>query len=167
MMRFAESSQSAPTNESPWPADAARTVRALMEQGSPVTFQAGGRSMHPVIRDGDTVRVRPAGPDDFRRGAVMLFAVRERLILHRLLRQESRSGMCVMAGDARLGSEEILPASDIHGVAEWVRRGERLIRLDTFRARQWGLMRRRIRTLRAYAGSVLRRRGRPPSEDNA
>ncbi len=136
--------------------DPGRIIRALMSQNTPVCFQAGGPSMHPVIRDGELVRVRPVRPRDFRPGAVLLYTTAGRLVLHRLVGCRKGEAVCFLAADAAVRGVERVSAADILGVAEWVRRGDREIRLNARRARWYGWGRFVLRPLRAAAGGLWR-----------
>ena len=39
--------------------DAKTIIEQLLERRTPATFRAGGPSMNPTIRDGESVRIRP------------------------------------------------------------------------------------------------------------
>jgi len=53
--------------------DLAGLMRAVLEKGKAFRFEARGASMHPVIRDGDIVTVRPLGGGGTRTGDVVAF----------------------------------------------------------------------------------------------
>ena len=67
--------------------DAKTIIEQLLERRTPATFRAGGPSMNPTIRDGESVRIRPLRAGDPLPGAVALYRKHDRLILHRLLRR--------------------------------------------------------------------------------
>ena len=53
--------------------DLAGLMRAVLEKGRAFRFEARGASMHPVIRDGDIVTVRPLAGGGTRTGDVVAF----------------------------------------------------------------------------------------------
>lgn len=128
--------------------DAQEIIAGLLSRRTPVSFRAGGPSMNPAIRDGETVHVRPLQAGDPRPGAVVLHRKTARLVLHRLVRRDPRTGACFIAADAALAGGDQVPAADILGVAEWVRRGERIRRLDGPASRMAGRIRHALRPLR-------------------
>ena len=123
-------------------------VETLLQQHTPVTFQAQGVSMTPTIHDGDLVHVRPAAGPDLRRGSVILYRNFGRLILHRLVACDPRAARILATGDAALAGGDWIPAGDILGVAESVRHNGRNRRLDTALARLAGRLRHALRPLR-------------------
>ena len=57
----------------------------LLRQGQSVRFQAPGRSMHPTIKEGETIRVEPIAPFDIKRGDILLYIVGRKVIAHRVV----------------------------------------------------------------------------------
>lgn len=123
-------------------------VENLLRQRTPVVFQAGGPSMNPTIRDGDSVRIRPLEPGDPRGGAILLFRKNDRLVLHRAVRRDRRTGHVYAVADAATEGGEWVAPVDLLGAAEWRRRGERLRRLDGATSRMAGWLRHALRPLR-------------------
>ncbi len=126
-------------------------VSALLAQHTAVTFAPRGPSMTPLIRDGDCVEVRPATTDDIRAGQILLYRCHNRLILHRLIRRDRRTGNYLLAADAALSGLDRIDGMDILGVATTVTRAGRTRRLDVTRARLAGLMRYHVRPIRRLA----------------
>jgi len=58
----------------------------LLRQGKSVRFRAPGRSMHPTIKEGETIRVEPIAPFDIKRGDILLYIVGRKVIAHRVVR---------------------------------------------------------------------------------
>ena len=56
----------------------------LLRQGQSVRFRAPGRSMHPTIKEGETIRVEPIAPFDIKRGDILLYIVGRKVIAHRV-----------------------------------------------------------------------------------
>jgi len=64
----------------------------LLGRGYEVRFRAPGQSMHPVIRKGEPVIVRPVAPSAVRRGDIVLYRWREGVIAHRVAIIEKAPG---------------------------------------------------------------------------
>ncbi len=122
-------------------------IAALLQQRTSVVFRAGGPSMNPAIRDGDTVSIRPPA-DTPPPGSVVLCQLHGRLVLHRRVRGGKRTGRYYTVGDAAVEGGEWIAPEALLGVAEWVRHAGIARRLDTRRARWAGLLRYALRPLR-------------------
>lgn len=132
-------------------------VAALLLQRTPISFKAFGPSMHPTIRDGETVVVQPLPSSAIRCGTVILYQIHGRLTLHRYVFNAKRTNGVFAVGDASVKGGDWVPTADILGVAACVRRDGRVRRLDTRRARWTGLIRYALRPLRRMAVAVHRR----------
>ena len=128
--------------------EAKEIIEKLLGQCTPVVFQAGGPSMNPTIRDGESVSIRPIQAGDLRPGTVLLYRKHNRLVLHRLIRRNSNTGSLYLVADAATNGGEWISPADILGVAEWSRRGARIRRLDGTPSRMAGLVRHFARPLR-------------------
>ena len=115
-------------------------ITGLPKQNTPVCFKAGGPSMTPTIRDGDSVRIRPLAPGDLRPGAILLYRKNNRLVLHRLVRKSEALLFC---GDAALDGLEAVDSDDVLGVAVSVDNTA----LDSPAQRFRGMLRYRLRPL--------------------
>jgi signal peptidase I len=69
----------------------------LLGCGYDVRFRATGRSMHPAIREGETITVRPVLPSTIRRGDIILYRWQQGVIAHRVIGIAKAAG-----GDFRL-----------------------------------------------------------------
>ncbi len=58
----------------------------LLRQGKNVRFRAPGLSMHPAIREGETITVAPVTPVDIKRADILLYIVGKKVIAHRVVR---------------------------------------------------------------------------------
>ena len=128
--------------------DAKTIIEELLQRRTPATFRAGGPSMNPTIRDGESVRIRPLRAGDPPPGAVALYRRHNRLVLHRLLRRDPETGAFRAEADAAAAGGEWIAEADLLGIAEWVRRAGRVRRLDGPIARRAGLLRHALRPLR-------------------
>jgi hypothetical protein len=132
-------------------------VLSLLRDNTPVSFAAHGPSMNPTVRDGETVQVQPIRPAHLRPGAILLYPHNGRLVLHRLVRIDRGTGRCLLTGDATLSGTESVSANTVEGVAQWVQRGGKVLRLDSRRARLLGRTRFALRPLRRLAAALWRR----------
>ncbi len=57
----------------------------LLRQGKNVRFRAPGLSMHPAIREGETIIVAPVTPVDIKRGDILLYLAGMKVIAHRVV----------------------------------------------------------------------------------
>jgi len=121
---------------------------SLLEQNTPVCFNAGGPSMVPTLRDGEPVQVHPIQPEALREGAILLYRKHGRLILHRLIRRNRKSNELLLVGDAALRGQDRVSAEEIIGVATAVQRRGRSLPLNTKTARLRGMLRYGARPLR-------------------
>ncbi len=137
------------------PPSGKKLVTELLQQGDAVRFSAFGPSMHPVIRSGESVLVRPVHDNDLRPGAILLFKYHGRLVLHRFIRHD-RDGRLVTVADAALDGQDVAEAGDVVGTAESVRRRDRERRLDTRHACWYGLLRYHARPLRRLIARLIR-----------
>ena len=134
--------------------DSQEIIESLLRQHTAVTFQAFGPSMNPAIRNGEILRVNPAPSDTLPRGSVVLYRYCGRLAVHRFIRNNPSRNRCLVAADAAVKGGDWIPAADILGLAESVRRGARNRRLDQFPARLAGLLRYALRPLRRALWNV-------------
>ena len=57
----------------------------LLSEGKSVRFRAPGKSMYPVIQDGETLIVEPVAPSVVNAGDIILYKSEEKLIAHRVI----------------------------------------------------------------------------------
>lgn len=60
-------------------------AEAGLRQEGHLWLRVSGESMLPLLRDGDRVEIRPAAPEDLRRGDLLVFQQGEHLLVHRLV----------------------------------------------------------------------------------
>lgn len=126
----------------------AEIILDLLRQHTPVRFQANGPSMTPTIRGGEQVLVRPLESSELRPGAILLYRKNNRLVLHRLIKNDRRTGSLCFTGDAALDGDEAVDFSDVIGIAESVSRDGRDIPLNSACARIKGRIRYALRPMR-------------------
>lgn len=103
-------------------------MRAVLEKGKPFRFEARGASMHPVIRDGDVVTVRPLGGARPGTGDIVAFVhpLTKGVLVHRVVRAEERG--YVLKGDNALAEDGPVAADGILGRVARVERDGRTVR---------------------------------------
>ena len=103
-------------------------IRAVLRRGRPCRFEARGSSMHPSIRDGDIVTVRPLGPAGPRVGDVVAFVVpgSESVRIHRVVGTDG--GRFLLKGDNGLVDDGLVERPDILGDVARVERDGRVLR---------------------------------------
>jgi hypothetical protein len=74
----------------------------LLQCGHSVRFQAPGRSMHPTIKEGETITVEPVQPPAVRTGDIVLYRTEAGVIAHRVIRIERRDS----SSEAALRAQE-------------------------------------------------------------
>jgi phage repressor protein C with HTH and peptisase S24 domain len=102
-------------------------MRAVLDKGKPVRFEARGTSMHPFIQDGDVVTVVPlAGPDP-RPGDVTAFvhAATGGVRVHRVVKVDA--GRYLLKGDNALDGDGAVSRDMILGLVVRLERGGRAI----------------------------------------
>ena len=102
----------------------------LLRLGHRVRFRPSGHSMHPTIRDGESVTVEPARASDLRRGDIVLYLSARGPLAHRLVSMEEGSDgrlVLLLRGDACRERDAPVAAAQIVGrVVEVERRGRRV-----------------------------------------
>ena len=124
----------------------------LLRQGKNVRFRAPGLSMHPAIREGETITVAPVAPVEIKRGDILLYLAGKKVIAHRVVsikREKSDSTSHTSAhsktlnpqlkftlrGDASAICDEPIQAQQVLGKVVSVERHGRNIDLYSRKAR--------------------------------
>jgi SOS-response transcriptional repressor LexA len=123
--------------------DAADVIADLLSRGHAVQFQARGDSMHPLIRDNDSLHVEPVG--QVRRGDVVLVLAHRGLTAHRVL--EITEGTVITRGDNAPAADEPVAIEKILGRVTGVLRDGRRVDSTSAFARAFASLRRRVRAL--------------------
>jgi phage repressor protein C with HTH and peptisase S24 domain len=103
-------------------------MRAVLEKGKPFRFEARGASMHPVIRDGDIVTVRPFAGARPGTGDVVAFVhpLTRGVLVHRVVRADGTG--YVLKGDNALAEDGAVAADDVLGRVARIERDGRIMR---------------------------------------
>lgn len=131
-------------------------IEALLRQHIPVTFRARGPSMNPTIRDNDLVQVRPLQDGEPLGYLIVLYRIAGRIALHRLIFNDIITKRCLVTGDAALHGGDWVDRTDLLGVAEWIRHGNRITYPTRFSSRLAGRIRYAIRPLRRLLHMIRR-----------
>jgi len=97
-------------------------LRAVLNKGVPVRFQAKGFSMAPFIKNNDVVTISPLQGTQPSLGDIIAFAHPETqgLCIHRIVRK--KGDLYVTKGDNRSDTEESVPIENILGSVTRVER---------------------------------------------
>lgn len=91
-------------------------LEGLLAEGREVELRIKGNSMRPLLRDGrDIVVLKPSDGQQIQPGDIVLFRIKERRILHRIVRIDA--DRVTLAGDGNYRATEICTRSDIRAVA--------------------------------------------------
>jgi signal peptidase I len=109
----------------------------LLQAGYSVRFRSPGHSMHPTIRDGETVLVKPVDALSIRRGDILLYRTERGLTAHRVvaIRKREKARVFILRGDASVSCDEPVDAEQVLGRVIQVERDERVIDLASMSAR--------------------------------
>lgn len=134
----------------------------LLRRGQSVRFRAPGWSMHPTIKEGETIKVAPVAPLDIKRGDILLYFTGRKVIAHRVIsikREKSNSTtqsstlnpqhLFILRGDASATCDEPVKAQQVLGKVVSVERGGRCVDLYSRRAKM-------LRIAHAWASRLKR-----------
>ena len=113
--------------------DFAELAADILSKGDILRFRAHGGSMHPFIRDGDIIEVKPTEASAIRLGDVIFYrSSRGRLLAHRVIKVGAQHGQVALVtkGDSASSSDQLARPKQVLGRVVVIRRGERTIRLD-------------------------------------
>ena len=111
----------------------AELSEGILGRGNSIRFRAFGRSMLPLIRNGDVVTTRPVSAEKLRVGDIVLHRIgRDRLVAHRIVQLGHTNGKAMLTtrGDASLSPGDQVSAEQVLGHVVALRRGGRSVRLD-------------------------------------
>ena len=106
---------------------------AILKRGGTFCFKASGLSMHPFVRDGDILIIRPASNQTLRKGDIIFYMSTDyKLIAHRIIAAANRGDDFVFTvrGDMVPASTEQVSSKRILGKVVSLRRGIKVIHLD-------------------------------------
>lgn len=109
--------------------DLAGLMRAILDKGKALRFEARGASMHPVIRDGDVVTVRPLAGGRVRTGDIVAFVhpVTGGIRIHRII-EVGEAGF-LLKGDNALCEDGTVPQEAVLGRVGRIERDGRAVLL--------------------------------------
>ncbi|MCD4750158.1 MAG: S24/S26 family peptidase [Thermoanaerobaculales bacterium] len=144
-------------------------LRALLNDGQTVRFEAPGRSMLPTIHDGDSLVVAPVDPASISRGDVIVVEGPNCVRAHRVVGEGGRSsGTFLLRGDALLLRDApVSPERVLGRVAGVERNGRRyavqgpVVRARVFLRRSLVAVRRCLPDPRRWFDGAGSRKGRP------
>jgi hypothetical protein len=110
-------------------------------QGREEWFKVKGRSMRPLLREGDEIQVRFCSPENLRKGDLAVFWEGKVLTAHRILdiRKTPQDHLFLEKGDSN-PQGRFIPSSRIKGVVQAVRKPWGVVGLDRPCWRWWNRM---------------------------
>jgi signal peptidase len=137
-------------------ADFLNVSRELLDSGIPLRFQARGRSMYPLVKDGDILIVRPPGDREVNIGEVIFFRRPDGPpVAHRVIKIIDKTGgkLLVTRGDSLRYYDAPVSPDNVLGRVIRVERKQKRLALTGWPWRIFGV-------LIAWCG-----RGRYPNQD--
>ena len=113
----------------------------LLRRGCTVRFRAGGRSMHPAIRDGESITVVPTELSEIKHGDIIAYRKRRSVLAHRVVRiKRSERGdgdvsALVMRGDTACSCDAPVAPGQVLGKVVAVERNGRRLSVSDWRAK--------------------------------
>jgi hypothetical protein len=128
------------------------TVEELLDRGHPVRFRAEGWSMHPSIRNGETIIVAPLGRSPIRIGDVVLYKQGSVALAHRVVQVQpslDRVEELVLRGDGADCCDAPISLDHVLGRVVSIERGGHMVRPNCAVSGWSRLVRRALRRARA------------------
>jgi signal peptidase I len=132
--------------------------KEVLNRGHALKFSASGRSMHPVVQDGDTILVQPVDARALRTGDIALCRTASGTVVHRVLRVKRTHEKVILfvKGDRSLETETVVVSKDRVGRVVSVYRGGKTIRLDSRWSRAGGVLLAEISKTHRYLYPLVR-----------
>lgn len=115
----------------------------LLVRGNLVWFTARGTSMHPLVRDGDTLLIAPYRPGGVKVGDIVLCTTETgQVLVHRVLRNraDENGKRHLVQGDHAPKPDGWIPQQKIHGRLVEIDRCDRRLAMTGPKARLLGLL---------------------------
>ena len=109
----------------------------ILQHGRAIRFRAPGRSMHPTIKDEETITVEPVEKIAIKPGDIILYRSEGGVIAHRVVRIEKRNGTAhqfILRGDASGSPDAPVLPQQILGKVVCVERCGRLLNPSNWKA---------------------------------
>jgi signal peptidase len=135
------------------------TIEELLDRGHAVRFAATGWSMHPTIRNGETITVVPLADSVIRKGDILLYRHGRGALAHRVIRMHPSSGQSLkltLRGDAADCSDEPIRFEQLLGRVLSVERNGRTVRFGLLSATWSRAMGRALRSVRVARTQLAR-----------
>jgi hypothetical protein len=107
-----------------------RLHKAFAAEKGETWLRYQGRSMAPLLQDGDLLRVRQVARGAVRAGDIVAFTAGERSVVHRLLRARQRGAVLVTKGDNTWRLDRPFGSEQLLGKVCEIRRDEARIGLE-------------------------------------
>jgi signal peptidase I len=173
-LNSAQSSALSPQSLNPNPTKFEQACVELLREGYLVKFRAPGDSMYPTICDGDLITVEPIKPSDVSAGDIILYRREYGVVAHRVMRIHKLGGensrcapkgsrdrfssetlQFLLRGDAAIGDDDPIRASQILGKVVSIERNGRRLDPQRLRTRLHIITRRFVSSLRRLVSSKI------------
>ncbi len=132
----------------------------VLESGHGLRFQARGSSMHPAVRDGDILDVRPTRIAELDVGDIVLYrSSRSGIVVHRVagIRRQAEKTILLVKGDSAPRPDSPVDESQVLGRVESIERLGRTILPGGWVSRHAGPLQGRLFRLRHSIYVLLKR----------
>ena len=120
----------------------ASLIEETLQKGQLFSFSVRGRSMNPILRDGDRVATGPFQKGKLSPGQLLVYRRENEdgVIVHRFMKFESQNGkaVCLISPDQEPLCPERVDVDRILGIVRRVFRGERELSLNRGWRLWWG-----------------------------
>ncbi len=108
-----------------------------LRKGKGITLKVSGRSMRPLIEEGDVIHVEKCDPTALSIGDIITFKKNEVYLTHRVLwvRKRDNGIILITKGDNEIDVDPLVSPDEIVGKAVAIKRANRTRHLDTFHLR--------------------------------
>ena len=144
-------------------ADFEELSRQVLKGGRDLRFRARGSSMHPMVRDGDTLIVRPVNSTEIAVGDIVFYRAPGRgIVVHRVVgvQKDVSEGILVVKGDAVRSPDPAVCGSQVLGKVVSIERSGRPIDPDSRLWRYFGALYVHFPPVRWWVYPAIRRANR-------
>jgi hypothetical protein len=114
-------------------ANFAELSKEILGKGNCLRFQACGGSMHPFIKNGQIIQVRPTKISEINSGDIIFYRnLDDRMIVHRVIKKYRKNGKIVLLtkGDSTSEFDEYVYPENILGKVVAIEKNNKAIRID-------------------------------------
>ena len=114
-----------------------QTLKLIVQKKGMVRLPASGKSMYPLIQQGDICEFVQIDPQAIEKGDIILFITEGQLVAHRFF-QKNQEHRCLFKGDANLGFDQPVSDEQLIGKLVKIKRKDKTISLNSLIPAVWG-----------------------------